>query len=288
MIRRLRHLAALIVTVGLLLLSSAAQMQDGEITSSAVHTLQVDGIEFQYPESIAPNVNVYHSAGFPPDELYPNGTTPRHIQLLFYGVDDDPPSLYQTQNRIVIYRVADFAGYESDETITYSRLDALRSILNTFPELSAFEVAGSDQTLPILPVILSPQVLRARAEVFETRSLVGIRYLTAYPADLSRPLLTVDFAYAFMALSKDGDYLIAGAFAVAPEGYFSSFPPLPEEGGDEALTAFYREHGTADEFEAAYEDYAAENIVLLNAADSFTPSLDDFAALIESIHIEPA
>jgi hypothetical protein len=250
-------------------------------------TVRFGGISFAFDAAIGTSVNIYDDPGDALDDAPPNGAQPPHLEFLFYD-DDNPPTLYQTDASLLVYGVSDVVEYENAlEPIVYERFEALATLITDQRNLSVYEVAGSDWAvvLPHLPVILAPQVLRARVEYFETDTLKGIRYLTAYPGDTSRPLIAEDFGYSFIALSKSGALLFAGAFGVAPEAYWTTLPPE-----DAALMDdFYGNYGGTDAFEQGYMDYVAEQIALLDVldADAFTPSLNGVDALMESIQIIP-
>lgn len=266
-----------------LLLAAPAVGQDtpGETTH-----ISVNGFSFVFGPDIASHVNVVANPGDAPDARLPNGATPPRREFLLYD-DDSGPGLYQSDHQILVFRVADFEPYRDvGSAVVYHQLAALEQLLREQPDLSTYEGVWAEQEkrLPHLPILLIPQMLRARAAYLETDNLRGIRYLAVYPYDTGRPLLTNEFVYAFLALSKDGQWLVTGSFRVAPEGFFSTWPP---ENPDD-LDAFYARFGGMDALEAVYDDFVAEHLAPLNAAaqDSFTPSLDAIDALIESITIE--
>jgi hypothetical protein len=248
--------------------------------------VRFDGISFAFDATIGTSVNIYVDPGDALDAALPNGAQPPHLEFLFYD-DDSPPSLYQTDASLLVYGVSDVVEYENAlEPIVFDRFEKLAALITDQRNLSGYEVAGSDPAvvLPHLPVILAPQVLRAQVEYFETDTLEGIRYLTAYPDDTSRPLIVEDFSYSFIALSQSRSILYAGAFAVAPKGYWTTFPPE-----DTMLMDDFYGRYDGDAFEQAYMEYLTEQIASLDVLDAnaFTPSLDAVDALMESIQTIP-
>lgn len=252
-----RVIAALLV----LLLGVFPALAQDTTTSAVIF----DGFGFYVDQGLAANVNISRHADentFPPE--------PPYIQFLLYNGYPAPESLLDAVGGVRLYRLADFADY-AEQT---ARLNDLRALLETRPDLSAYMISGDSladtAALPFLPVFPAGQVLRARAQYVDTSAVQGISYVTAY-SQAAEPFTSQSFLYTFQGVSADGVYYIAAIFRLHT-GLFSDDLPLDYD---------------PDAFIAGMPDYFNQSAGQLNQAapEDFTPSLEPLDALIASFTV---
>ena len=260
-------LLALLVVLALGAFSASAHGEGNNIS--------VGGFSFSYNSALAANLNAYQYAGDDPT-LPPGAAEAPHMAFTLYNETpnfDIVPAALDSVAQIRVYEVADFADYPAIQSVA----DQLRSILDERPDLATYggpvgepDPAGSSLSLllPYLPIYPAGQVIRAQQQYVETEEVVGISYVTSY-AEALEPLGSRSLIYTFQGFSADGQHYIS----VVARLETSLFP--------EELPADY----DPAEFAANQEAYFAESTATINAAASgdFSPSLDDAAALVQSI-----
>jgi hypothetical protein len=133
--------------------------------------------------------------------------------------------------------------------------------------------ASLSEPLPLLPVMMAGQLIRARVEIMPFQNGSGLRYLTQLAQD-AWPVNNEDLFYTFQGLTSDGSYYISAILPV-------SHPDLPATGAD---------YPTGDylQFSENFDEYAGSVAESLNQAapGSFTPNLDWLDEMMRSLKIE--
>ena len=253
---------ALVLLIGAALLAAPVFAQD------TTNTASMNGLGVSFPSSFATSIVGVPFAGDALDNMYPGGPQPAYTDLMFFTEPPAPQSLLE-HGGVRMVHVADAADYE----FTQGQIDALAALLAERPDLTEFMKSAdnlSEITLPFLPTFPAAQVLRARAEYVETPELNGIVYVTAYRQDAS-PLLASEFLYTFQGLTPDGITYVAAVFPVTAPDFPAEFPADFDY----------------DAFIAGINDYFAESIATLNAADgeAFVPALSTLDGIIQSITV---
>ena len=254
--KRLLLLLSLIVALG----AFPALAQE-----SVTHAVTFDGFSFNFPDSLATNVNITQYAGDPTTVEQPGGPEVRHTQFDLYN-GSIAQGTYGSAGTVNVYRLADFAGYD----LAQQQVNLLQSLLTQRPDLAQYMMAdmtSEASNLPFLPVAPGSQVIRARASYVDTSSFQGVSYITLYRLDVA-PIIGSEFRYTFQGISSDGTAYVAANFALNT-GLFPA-----EVGQDFDLDAFSEQ----------FEGYLNESMGTLNNAtpEDFAPSLTALDALIQS------
>lgn len=262
----------LMVLALLLLALSAlpALAQDG-LTNSVTF----NGFSFSYDLTLATNLDIAIYAGDAPDLQAPGGPDPRRALFTLYngGAGDYVPSIWESAGGIIVYRTADFAGYEFPS----ARLAQLQALLAERPDLAQYMAYDSQSAnsleLPLMPVMPAGQVIRARAEYVDTTSFSGIRYLTVYRQDAS-PFLANEFRYVYQGVSADGSTYVSAIFPVVAPNFPADYDP----------------NFDYEAFMATHDQYMNDSIAQLNAAApaDFSPALPQLDVIIASFTIQPS
>ncbi|MFW5709603.1 MAG: hypothetical protein ACOCX5_05225 [Chloroflexota bacterium] len=247
----------LFVILAVFLLGMMSAVAQEETTT---YTVSFDGIGLTFDASIGERMTVYHEAGTPADQGGPGfaDATRTMFEISSMNPSDGQP----ITATIRVYRTANLAQYDFMQSVG----DELMMLFDERPDLAPFYAL--DARLPYLPILMHGQVIRARAQFIAGENLNGIAYLTAFPA-AAEPFLNTSFIYTVQALSSDGTYYISASFPVTVDAF-------PAE-----ISADF----DVDAFSNNIDAYLLESVAILNAteADAFSPSLDVFHAVVESM-----
>ena len=254
-----------IVTLFILALLIAAPTfaQEGD-----TFTVSTGGIQVTIDKVFATGVSV-NAIPADPAEFGPGFAEPASTQIAF----SNPPPGFAPESILTIrlYPVSGFADYPQH----LNRLAQLQSILaNQSPltEYMTYQENAMIDVLPFIPVYPHGQVAAARAEYVETPVMRGVRYVAAFSADIS-PFTSTSFIYTYQGITRDEQvYISAQAFIT------TNVFPVELEGFDPA------------EFQANLPQYINDSIAALNDADanSFSPSLTDVDAIMQTLVVNPA
>jgi hypothetical protein len=250
------------MVIALLIVFCAAPVSAQEDTTNSV---AFNGVNFSVDDTIAHNFNIVQVPADDPNRETMGAPAPAHTQITFYNQTDQAPDFLDSVGAIYLYPIADFAqGYVGYQNV----LETLQGLIDQQTDLTPYMEAADDDEykLPYIPVSGGAvQILRARAEYFETDELVGLRYTTAYVQDMY-PFSSHSFRYVFVGISKDGHYLLSATFNIST----SVFPEQPD------LDSF--DHET---FGSQIPEYVRESSAQLTAAapEDFTPSLNSLDAV---------
>lgn len=259
---KIRTLLLLVAALALVAVPAFAQ-------DMATHTVNFNGIGFQFPASLAANVSVQTFAGDAPEMEQPGGPEVAHTEFALYNnaiTDLADVPMMDVVGSVRVYNAANFAGYE----MATAQLQNLQALLAERPDLTVRMVVAEDNSLdlPFMPTFPGSQIIRAQAHYVDTPVLSGVAYVTAYRLDVS-PLTAGEFSYTFQGLSNDGQYYVSAIFPVTA----SAFPIEIEADFD------------YDAFSQGFLDYLADSIALLNQAapGEIQPELVGFDAIIQSM-----
>ncbi len=220
-------------------LLTAAPPEEAE---SARAVRYFDSVFFAYPPTLADDVQ---SRGIAPDAAE---NTVQHVRFDFEGYAVDT---YQYRPAIRVYQVADFA----DDRIRTAQLERLRTLLD-----GQIDAGGS---IPILHITDSAQFFRTRAEALDFANGRGVRFLTAYPDDMTR-ISNLNLFYSFQGISDDGQFYISAVLPVHT-------PDLAEIPAPEAFPS--------------YVEYIAAVVRTLENSTQFTPDLAQLDELIRTLRL---
>jgi len=140
---------------------------------------------------------------------------------------------------------------------------------------------GSDQ-LPPIPLFNARQVFASNVQVMSFQSGRGVRFLTEY-AQYPASANNTDLFYHFQGVTSDGAYFIVAIFPI-------TIPSLAETSdGGAALPPGGIPYPYFADPNADMQSYYAAVTTLLNSApaDTFTPTIGQLDALIQSMRITP-
>lgn len=245
----------------LVLAALPALAQDTPTTNS----VSFNGVSFQFPASLATNLNIQAFAGDPTDLEQPGGPQVAHTEFTLYSPTEQADSS-AVAGLIQVYSTAAFNGYEEAS----AQLQSLQTLLANRPDLAANQIAAEDNSadLPYMPVTPGAQILRAQAHYVDTPTLSGVAYITAHRLDVS-PFTASEFSYTFQGLSADGATYVAAVFPIT----VNTFPAeIPADFDYDALAT-------------GWLDYLTESITSLNSAApaDISPEPAVFDALIQTI-----
>ena len=177
------------------------------------------------------------------------------------------------QPQIYVYPATDYAILVSS---AFESMHRLRNLISGV-------VPMTPDQLPAVPFFNAAQVFASNIQTISFQNGSGVRFLTEY-AQYAASANNQDLFYHFQGFSDDGEYYI---IAILP----TTMPLLAETSdGDAALPSGgipYTYFAEGSNFDA--QDYYARVTDLLNGTspESFTPSLSQLDALIQSMEITP-
>jgi hypothetical protein len=223
------------------------------------------GVAFNLPKTVAQG-----AAGqiTPADPADPSVTGWPGPVPDFYAFSFDGYILSNTFHtpQVLVYPVKAYASVNPPAGEIAAQLDAILK-----------QTAGAHKDMPFLPMWNAAQVLAAADRTVDFKNGSGIRYL-AYYSQSTTPINNDGLFYTYQGLTSDGEFYISAIFPVQQPGLNS--PALQKE-YDAAQTG-------SDP--TAYETYLWDVKTALegDAPGSFTPSLDQLDALVQSLEVHPA
>ena len=171
---------------------------------------------------------------------------------------------------ILIYPAPGFAALSEAAAISITRLQA---ILNG-------SAAPTAENLPTIPFFNAAQVFAAQIQTVQFKNGSGVRFLTEY-AQYYATANNKDMFYQFQGLTNDGKYYILAILPAShpllamDEDPASPLPaggiPFPGIDDQNAINAYYP---------------AVVNLLNTATPGSFTPTLNNLDALIQSLNIQ--
>lgn len=215
-----------------------------------------EGISFHYHPQLASGVVPLLAEA----SNEPGWVMPAFYEFDFFGYIHDAAAF---SPNIIVLPVQEYRALDpgADEQIT---------------QLQAILAQGSidpEEPLPLLPVMMAAQLIRARVQVLPFQNGSGLRYLTQLAQD-AWPINNQDLFYTYQGLTSDGKYVISAILPV-------SHPDLPATGADYPTGDYLK-------FSENFAAYAASVTADLNQASpaSFTPNLDWLDEMLRSLRVE--
>jgi hypothetical protein len=229
-----------------------------------------NGFRFSAEASLGSNVSIMQLPGIPDQPGIPQ---PPHTEFTLYNLPGlaDPaaprdivPSGWEALS-IRLYRTADLAqvAFFQDQLLALQKLVLERPDLGAYMAVPSAE-AITQNALPFLPVVPAGQVLRARAQYYQTSAVTGIVYVTTLRQDVA-PTASGDLLYTFQGLSTDGQTYIA-LIARLKTGLFPDAPTMDPATFD---VVKHLEDATATLNAAAPTDFAPALFTLDALVQSF-------------------
>ena len=200
------------------------------------------------------------------DNTDPNGPPGDWLLPSHYRFDLTDYKLSNTFHDPGFY-VLPVANYEDYNDAGPQRIADLTKLLSekpqTFPD-----------SIPFLPVFNAAQVFRAQTQYIAFQNGEGIRFVTQYDQAFI-PINNNEMFYTFQGLTYDGKYYVSMILPIALNG----FPADMQAGIDQ--------YGSA--IESDFQGYLSNTVQSINAANStsFTPTLDQLDALVNSLIVAP-
>lgn len=250
-----------------------------EVVAPEARSFQYQGVDFQYPASIAENA----VGAAVPAHIDPSGFVfqdiPNHVRVDFLSPytytdpfaalqpDWSPWMSFQNPNeprikpQIFVFPVD---GYSAMNQQVEERISRLAEIL----EARSVPTSGE---LPVLPMFNAAQDLRAQSKLLQFENGSGVRFIARYSQGIA-PILNPQIFYTFQGLTDDGRSYIAAFFPI-----YTSL--LPDEENVEDWDAFSRQ----------YRGYKDNIELTLNSAtaSAFVPDMEILDRIIESLKVEP-
>ncbi len=181
----------------------------------------------------------------------------REIALEGYPVEGNAQAA-----RVLVYPVEEFAATNAEAA---SRIETLRQLLQK-------QAVEPGMQLPFLPLVNAGGALQARVKFLTFEGGQGVRYLTQLGQG-PEPINNEGLFYTFQGLTDDGANYVAAILPVAHAALPESVASVPESERQAQLENFGQ--------------YVADTTAMLEAQaeDSFTPSLAQLDALMQSIQV---
>jgi hypothetical protein len=200
------------------------------------------------------------------------GAAPEHILFTFGGSRDAGAAIPDILDpRAPQLRIYPIERLRDIDPAVSGVVDDLARLLTARPRELTDDV-------PVFPIYNAAQVLQTQLEYLDFANASGVRFVTAYAAQLA-PVTNENLIYAFQGLTRDGRYYIAFTYPLASGA-------LPMGAFDTPATR------DPDAFYKTYDAYLAETVNQLNdlKPGDFNPGLgllDQFILSLDVAPVEP-
>jgi hypothetical protein len=240
-------------------------------SSPVANTLVTFGrLTLEIPSSIASGASGIDIAPVTNEDAAYWEKTPGHLQLSLNDYYILQGKLHQPQ--IYVYPAIDYA------TLVPGAFESMHRLRNI---MSAVVPTTADQ-LPAVPFFNAQQVFASNIQNISFQNGSGIRFLTEY-GQYPAPVNNHELFYQFQGFSADGEYYIVAIFPITSPGLSESSDP--ESAVAIGGVAYPKMGDPSDTWKAYYT--AAANLLDATSPDSFTPSLSQLDALIQSMWVAP-
>lgn len=232
--------------------------------------VSVGRITIVLPEGLASGVQDIHFPRAEGQDLPTWSRTPGHTQLKLVGY---PLQAKAHEPQIYVFPAQAYAELVPGAFESIHRLDNI---------LYGPGGSISDDQLPSVPFFNAQPVFASNIKVVMFQNGGGVRLLTQYP-QYPAPANNCELFYHFQGLSRDGEYYILAVLPITG-------PVLAESSDPEAaLPAGGIPYSYYTDPNADMEGYYAAITNLLETAppESFTPTITQLDALIQSLWIKP-
>lgn len=221
-----------------------------------------ENISLCVPQALGSDLLIERMPASPPsaDAPFPGDVYPSYVQYSFHAY---PTAGVFHQPRMLFYPADEYAAMSEPAAEIIGKL---RALLDAKPSAPA-------DALPFLPMWNAGQIFHAQTAYLDFGGGSGVRYLTQYAQSFTT-VNNSSLFYTFQGLTNDGKYYIS---AILPVGH----PSLPLD--DSTIPG-----GDFNSFAENYQTYLSETLTALEAQpdDSFSPSLIELDALIQSLQIQ--
>lgn len=202
------------------------------------------------------------------DNIAPWEITPGHSVLTLNG--------YALNNTFHTPRIYVFPARE------YAAMfDGARASINTLQSLLAAPNAPlSVDNLPFIPFFNAGAQFVAQIQRINFQNGAGVRFLTQYGQDVG-PITNQGMFYQFQGLTSNGNFYVIAVLPVNHPSLPAEYDALTPSGG----ISFPDYNDPNADFMGYYEQVGA--LLDKASANEFSPSLDSFDLLIQSITIAP-
>lgn len=165
--------------------------------------------------------------------------------------------------------------YVELSTAAFESMHRLRNVMNPGASITP------DQ-LPTVPFFNAAQLFASNIQAVSFQNGSGIRFLTEY-GQYPAPINNHELFYHFQGFTDDGEYYIVAIFPIAAPGLSESSDP--ESAVAIGGVAYPKMGDPSGDWEAYYA--AATTLLDATSPESFTPSLKQLDALIQSMQVAP-
>lgn len=165
--------------------------------------------------------------------------------------------------------------YVELSTAAFESMHRLRNVMNPGASITP------DQ-LPTVPFFNAAQLFASNTQAVFFKNGSGIRFLTEY-GQYPAPVNNHELFYHFQGFTDDGEYYIVAIFPIAAPGLSESSDP--ESAVAIGGVAYPKMGDPSENWEAYYA--AAANLLNDTSPESYTPSLSQLDALIQSMQVAP-
>jgi hypothetical protein len=165
--------------------------------------------------------------------------------------------------------------YVELSTAAFESMHRLRNVTNPGASINP------DQ-LPAVPFFNAAQLFASNIQTISFQNGSGIRFLTEY-GQYPAPVNNHELFYQFQGFTNDGEYYIVAIFPLTAPGLGESSDP--ESAVAIGGVAYPQMGDPSDDWKAYYT--AATNLLDATSPESFTPSISQLDALIQSMWVAP-
>jgi hypothetical protein len=240
--------------------------------SPATNTLVTFGrLTLEIPSSVASGASGSEIAPVTNADAASWQKTPGQLQVSLVDYYVLQGKLHQPQ--IYVYPAIDYAVLVPG---AFESMHRLRNVMSAVVPLTP------DQ-LPAVPFFNAAQVFASNIQTVPFQNGSGVRFLTEY-AQYPAPVNNHELVYHFQGFSNDGEYYIVAVFPItAPVLVETSDAGSPVPSG--GILYPFSDDPDPKALQKYYDDVA--NMLDATSPDTFTPSINQLDALIQSMWVAP-
>lgn len=197
--------------------------------------------------------------------------TPGHLQVSLKDYYILQGKFHQAQ--IYVYPATDYA------ILSPAAFESMHRLQNIMSAVIPITIDG----LPAVSFFNAQQLFASNIQTISFQNGRGIRFLTEY-GQYPAPVNNHEMFYHFQGFSDDGEYYIVAIFPITAPVLAETADagsPLPSDG---VLYPFFADPNV-DTLQKYYSDVA--NLLNATSQESFTPSINQLDALIQSMYVAP-
>lgn len=236
-------------------------------TAQTTGHIDYAGVSFDYDRSLAYRIEADTFTAIDEVEISMYGATPGYMRFTFVGFPvtgaNQPPEL----------QVMPVSQFPRTDQPYGAMLLELQTLLAERPELSSAAAPGSENALPIIPLINAAQTIVSQPQYIRFANGEGLRYIAHYSQE-SAPLNADGLFYTFAGISDDGQYVVAATFPL-----FAGFLP-------QGRTVY--EIADYEHFSLNYQTYLAGLLVQIDSIDNsaYLPQIQLLDVIVSSVSLK--